>query len=38
MEVKPLNVLEIRNAAFSYDDVENIFAGINLTVDKGDVV
>ncbi len=38
MEVKPLNVLEIRNAAFSYDDVENIFEGINLTVDKGDVV
>ncbi len=33
-----MNVLEIRDAAFAYDDTENIFEGINLTVDKGDVV
>lgn len=36
--VNTLNVLEIRDAAFSYDDIENIFEGINLKVEKGDVV
>lgn len=33
-----MSVLEIRDASFAYDDTENIFEGINLTVDKGDVV
>lgn len=36
--MKPLNVLEIKNAAFAYEDTENIFEGVNLTVEKGDVV
>lgn len=33
-----MNILEITDAAFSYEDTENIFEDINLTVDKGDVV
>lgn len=33
-----MNVLEIKNATFSYEDTENIFERINLTVDEGDVV
>lgn len=33
-----MNILEIKDAAFSYEDTENIFEDINLTVDKGDVV
>lgn len=33
-----MKVLEIKDAAFSYEDTENIFEGINLTVDQGDVV
>ncbi|MCK9151883.1 ABC transporter ATP-binding protein [Methanobacterium alcaliphilum] len=33
-----MSILEIKNATFSYDDVENTFEDINLSVDKGDVV
>jgi iron complex transport system ATP-binding protein len=33
-----LSLLEIKDAVFSYEETENIFEDINLTVDKGDVV
>ncbi|MBI4813416.1 MAG: ABC transporter ATP-binding protein [Methanobacterium sp.] len=33
-----MSILEIKDAAFSYEDTENIFEDINLTVSKGDVV
>jgi iron complex transport system ATP-binding protein len=37
-EGEVLNILEIKDAAFSYANTENIFEDINLTVSKGDVV
>jgi len=37
-EGEVLNILEIKDAAFSYENTENIFEDINLTVSKGDVV
>ena len=33
-----MSVLEIKNVSFSYDGYENTFEGINLSVEKGDVV
>lgn len=33
-----LSILKIKNATFSYDDVENTFEDINLSVNEGDVV
>lgn len=33
-----MNILEIKDAAFSYEETDNIFEDINLTVSKGDVV
>jgi len=33
-----LNLLEIKDASFAYEETENIFEDINLTVAKGDVV
>ncbi len=32
-----MNILEIKDAAFSYEETDNIFEDINLTVSKGDV-
>ncbi len=33
-----MSILEIKNATFSYDNCENTFENINLSVDEGDVV
>lgn len=33
-----MSILEIKDAAFAYENTDNIFEDINLTVDKGDVV
>ncbi len=33
-----MSILEIKDAAFSYEDTENIFEDVNLTVAKGDVL
>ena len=33
-----MSVLEIKNVSFSYDGDDNTFEGINLSVEKGDVV
>ncbi|WP_321423656.1 ABC transporter ATP-binding protein [uncultured Methanobacterium sp.] len=33
-----MSILEIKDAAFAYDETGNIFEDINLTVEKGDVV
>ncbi len=33
-----MTILEVKNATYSYENSDNIFEDINLTVDKGDVV
>lgn len=33
-----MTILEVKNATFAYENSENIFEGVNLTVDKGDVI
>jgi iron complex transport system ATP-binding protein len=33
-----LSILEVKKATFAYENSENVFEGVNLTVDEGDVV
>lgn len=33
-----MSILEVKNATFAYENSENIFENVNLTVDMGDVV
>jgi iron complex transport system ATP-binding protein len=33
-----VTILEVKNATFAYENSENIFEGVNLTVDRGDVI
>lgn len=33
-----MSILEVKNATFAYENSENIFEDVNLTVDRGDVI
>ena len=33
-----MTILEVKNATFAYENSENIFEDVNLTVDRGDVI